>query len=40
MPHRGIKFGDVNVGFQNRILTLPRFSAFLLARLLADGVRL
>lgn len=34
----GIKFGDVNVGFQNRILTLPRFSAFLLARLLADGV--
>ena len=35
----GLKFGDANVGFQNRILTLPRFSAFLLARLLADGVR-
>ena len=35
----GIKFGDVNVGFENRILTLPRFTAFLLPRLLADGVR-
>ena len=34
----GIKFGDVNVGFENRILTLPRFTAFLLARLLDDGI--
>lgn len=33
----GIKLADANVGFENKVLTLPRFCAFLLARLLGTG---
>lgn len=32
----GVKFIDGNVGFDNHVLTLPHWSAFLLRRLLAD----
>ena len=34
----GLKLADANVGFENRVLTLPRFCAFLLSRLLGEGV--
>lgn len=33
----GIKLADANIGFENHVLTLPRFCAFLLARLLREG---
>ncbi len=33
---RGIKLGKYNIGWENNILTLPYFCAFLLKRLLAD----
>lgn len=32
----GVKFMDGNIGFENHVLTLPHWSAFLLRRLLAD----
>lgn len=33
----GVKLKKGNVGFENKILTLPRWSGFLLKRLLRDG---
>ena len=32
----GVKFHGGNVGFENRILTMPYYAAFLLRRLLAE----
>ena len=33
----GVKFADANIGFENRVLTLPWFTAFLLARFLDEA---
>lgn len=32
--HWGVKFVNGNVGFENNVLTLPQWSAFLLAKLI------
>ena len=33
----GVKFADANIGFENHILTLPWFTAFLLSRFLEES---